>query len=192
VTAAEFGYVLLGLSVAGQSMGAPLPGESALIAAAALAAAGQASIVIVLAVAAGAAVAGGVAGYGFGRSSGRWLLERPGLGARRRALLLASGERFFARHGAKAVFLGRWITALRITAAPLAGINRMRWRAFMLWNTLGGVLWPVSVGLVAFFVGKRFVILAGLLALAGLGVAAVAYRRHSARTHAVTPARASV
>src|SRR5919204_541032 len=58
-----------------------------------------------------------------------------------------------ARHGPKAVFLGRWIALLRIAAAWLAGVNRMPWRTFLVWNALGGVAWATSVGLAAYLVG---------------------------------------
>jgi undecaprenyl-diphosphatase len=176
----EVVYLVVGGLIAAQAMGAPLPGETALITAAAFAAHGHSSIVVVLAVAVGAAIVGGTVGYAIGLKGGRWLLERPGLGQQRRRRLLARGERFFARHGAKAVFLGRWISGLRIVAAPLAGMYRMRWSAFMVWNVLGGLLWPTSIGLVVFFLGRQFVVLAVAIALAALlSAVAVAWRRRA-------------
>jgi membrane-associated protein len=84
--------------------------------------------------------------------------------------LLSRGEVFFERHGAKAVFLGRWIPFLRITAAWLAGANRMRWPRFLLWNALGGITWAASIGLAAYFLGKAA---AAILGTAGLAVLAL-------------------
>jgi len=66
---------------------------------------------------------------------------------------LVHGDRFFEKHGPKAVFLGRWVALLRVTAAVLAGANRMEWRKFFLWNALGGVAWAVTIGLAGFYIG---------------------------------------
>jgi membrane protein DedA with SNARE-associated domain len=80
-------------------------------------------------------------------------------------MVIAAGERFFARHGAKAVFLARWIALIRFAAAWLAGINRMPAAVFFVWNALGGITWGVTFGLVGFYAGKAG---AGVLARAGL------------------------
>jgi undecaprenyl-diphosphatase len=114
---------------------------------------GQLSIELVVAIAAGAAILGDNVGYLIGRTGGRRLLERPGVLERHRRGILARGEPFFARHGPKAVFLGRWVTGLRIAAAWLAGITKMPWPSFLLWNALGGVAWATSVGLLSFYLG---------------------------------------
>ena len=100
-----------------------------------------------------------------GSPGGRWLLRRPGPFARQRAHVLESGEPFFARHGPKAVFLGRWILGLRTWASWLAGASRMPWRSFALWNAAGGIGWAATVGLAAYFAGRSA---AGTLALFGV------------------------
>jgi membrane protein DedA with SNARE-associated domain len=51
---------------------------------------------------------------------------------------LARAEAFFARHGGKAVFLARFFSGLRVFGALVAGISRMRWVTFILYNALGG------------------------------------------------------
>ena len=79
--------------------------------------------------------------------------------------MIAVGEPFFDRHGPKAVFLGRWVTGLRITAAWMAGVTRMSWPTFLFWNALGGIAWATSIGLLAYFVGhsaEKFIHLAGI------------------------------
>ena len=68
--------------------------------------------------------------------------------------MLAIGDPFFARHGPKAVFLGRWITGLRVWTSWLAGASDMRWPTFLVWNALGGTAWATSVGLAAYFGGN--------------------------------------
>ena len=144
--------VLFGL-IAVESAGVPVPGETALIAAGILASRGDLDVALVIAVAASAAIIGDNFGYLIGRTGGRRLLERPGRFERHRREILARGEPFFERHGAKAVFLGRWVAILRIGAAWLAGANHMPWRRFLLWNALGGIVWAAGVALAAYALG---------------------------------------
>ena len=100
-----------------------------------------------------------------GASSAAGLLTAPGPFLHHRRRVIAVGEPFFDRHGPKAVFLGRWVTGLRITAAWMAGATRMSWPTFLFWNALGGIAWATSIGLLAYFVGhsaEKFIHLAGL------------------------------
>src|SRR3954469_507803 len=150
---AHLGYVALGALIGAESAGVPLPGETALITAGVLAQRGDYSIELVIVLAAAAAIVGDNIGYLIGRTGGGAPPERPGPFARPRRVVLARGEPFFDRHGPKAVFLGRWVAWLRITAAWLAGISHMRWPVFLFWNALGGIAWATSVALLAYFVG---------------------------------------
>ena len=149
----NLGYLALAGLVGSESLGIPVPGETALVAAGLLAHQGSLELPVVIAVAAAAAIVGDNVGYLIGRKGGRWLLERPGPLQHNRQQVLERGEPFFARHGPKAVFLGRWVAGLRIAAAWLAGINHMRWPVFLFWNALGGIAWATSVGLLAYFAG---------------------------------------
>jgi membrane protein DedA with SNARE-associated domain len=150
----SYGLVLLFALIAAESAGVPLPGETALIAAAILAERGHYSIVWVIVVAAAAAVIGDNNGYRIGRTGGRALLERWGPVRRYAERALPPGERFFARHGGKTVFIGRFVAVLRVTAAWLAGITHMPWWRFFLWNAAGGIVWATGVSLLAFYFGK--------------------------------------
>ncbi len=170
--AQHVGLPLLFALIALETMGVPLPGETALVTAGVLASQGRLAIEEVIVVAALAAVLGDNVGYLLGRRYGRRLFTMPGPLAGHRAKVIEVGEPFFDRHGPKAVFLGRWISGLRITAAWMAGINRMRWPTFTAWNALGGAAWATSFGLLAYYAGddaERIVRTAGLG-----GVAAVA------------------
>jgi undecaprenyl-diphosphatase len=153
IVSGPLGYLTLGGLVGLESLGVPVPGETALITAGVLARHGQLDIVLVIVVAALGAIIGDNIGYLIGRTGGRALLERNGPFERRRKELLQKGEPFFERHGPKAVFLGRWVSGLRIAAAWLAGISRMRWHIFLFWNALGGIAWATSVGLLSYFLG---------------------------------------
>jgi membrane protein DedA with SNARE-associated domain len=162
------GYAAVAIFVAVEASGVPVPGETALIAAAVLASQGELSIELVIAIAAAAAIVGDNIGYLLGRRFGRRLMERPGRTKLRRQLALARGEHLFDRHGPKAVFLGRWIALLRIWAAWLAGIAGMRWRSFLLWNALGGIGWALFFGLLGYWGGEAT---AELVARLGVGAA---------------------
>lgn len=137
-----------------ESFGLPLPGETALIACSVLASQGALSIAAVITVAALAAILGDNLGYWTARRGGRVLLERYSLTRRYAERYLPRGERFFARHGGKTVFIGRFVAVLRWTAAWIAGLSHMRWWRFLAWNAAGGIVWATLVGLVSYFVGS--------------------------------------
>ena len=152
--ATRLAYVLLALLVGGESAGVPLPGETALITGSILASQGKLWLPLVIAVAAAAAIVGDNIGYELGRHGARRVLLRPGRFEDRRQAFLERGEAFFARHGGKTVFIGRWLPFLRVTAAWLAGANHMPWPRFFAWNALGGISWAISVGVFAYFAGQ--------------------------------------
>ena len=168
--ARHVGYpVLFGL-VAIETMGIPVPGETAIFTAGILASREELSIEIVIAVAALGAIVGDNIGFAIGRRLGRRLLLAPGPLERHRRRVIDLGEPFFERHGPKAVFLGRWITGLRITSAWLAGVNRMAWPTFLFWNALGGIFWAASVSLVAYYLGRGAERIFHTAGLGGAGV----------------------
>jgi membrane protein DedA with SNARE-associated domain len=170
---AHVGYpALFGLIMA-EAGGAPVPGETALIAAGALAGQGRLDLAVVLVLAASAAIIGDNIGYAIGRHGGRRLLERPGRFAASRRRVLETGEPFFERHGPKAVFFGRWILGLRVWASWLAGITRMPWQSFLVFNALGGISWAVTVGTLAYLAGDAIGTLVRDLGIVALAVVAV-------------------
>ena len=146
-------YAVLAALVGLESAGIPLPGETALFAGALLAHDGELSIALVIAVAACAAIVGDNCGYLIGRRLGRRALTRSGPFEEHRRAALRRADGFFERHGAKAVFLGRWITGLRVWASWFAGMTHLPWRRFLVYNALGGICWATSVGLAGYFAG---------------------------------------
>jgi membrane protein DedA with SNARE-associated domain len=181
-----FGYPLLFLLVMSESGGAPIPGETSLIAAGVLASQGKLQIVLVIVLAASAAIVGDNIGYLIGRKGGRWLLERPGAFQRQRLEVLRVGEPFFDAHGPKAVFFGRFVLGLRVWASWLAGATRMHWRSFVVWNALGGTLWATAIGLLAYFLGhsaggavEAFGVYGLLALLLAVLSALILHRRHA-------------
>ena len=146
-------------------MGIPSPGETALVLAAVLASQGKLEIWLVILIGVASAIAGDNIGYLLGRRFGRDALVARGPLRPHRMRAVAYGDRFFERHGARAVFLARWIALVRFAAAWLAGINRMPFRLFFFWNALGGISWGITFGLVGYYAGEAG---AGVLAKVGI------------------------
>jgi membrane-associated protein len=149
----KLGYLLPAI-IGLESMGIPSPGETALVAAAVLASQGKLQIWLVIMIGVASAIIGDNIGYLLGRKIGRQVLEAPGPAHRHRLEAIAAGDRFFEKHGPKAVFLARWIALVRFAAAWLAGINRMPMKQFFFWNALGGLTWGITFGLVGYYGGK--------------------------------------
>jgi membrane protein DedA with SNARE-associated domain len=170
----QYGLVLLFLVVAAESFGVPLPGETSLIAAGVLAAEGHFSIVAVVVVAAAAAIVGDNGGYWLARKGGRRLLERLPLVGGQVQKALPRAERFFDRHGGKTVFIGRFVSLLRWTAAWLAGISHMAWWRFLAWNAAGGIVWAAAVGVVSYYGGRAAADAIGRYGAYGAGAIAAA------------------
>jgi membrane protein DedA with SNARE-associated domain len=134
-----------------------IPGEAALIAAGALASQGHGNIVAIIAVAIAAAVLGALFGYVVGRGWGRELLGRWDRFERVSRKGVERSQEFFDRHGSKAVFLGRFVPVLRATLGWMAGLGRMPFGKFMLWNVAGAVAWATLIGLLSYYLGAAVV-----------------------------------
>ncbi|MGI8428672.1 MAG: DedA family protein [Solirubrobacteraceae bacterium] len=148
----KLGYLLpavIGL----ESLGVPSPGETALVLAAVLASQGKLQIWLVIVIGVASAILGDNIGYLLGRKLGREVLTTKGPLRSHRVKAIAAGDRFFERHGPKAVLLGRWVALVRVAVAWLAGINEMPFRQFLFWNALGAITWGTTVSLAGYLVG---------------------------------------
>ncbi len=169
----QYGLAVVFLLIALETSGLPLPGETALVAAAVLASQGHYSISAVIAVAAAAAIIGDNVGYWLGRELGRGFLQRYGIIRRFSARVLPASERFFKKHGGKSIFFARWLSGFRIAGAWIAGFSRMEWWRFFLWNAAGGITWAVTVSLVAYYFGRAAADAIGHYGLIGAGAVVV-------------------
>jgi len=156
-----------------ESFGLPVPGETALIACSVLASQGSLSLAWVIVVGVSAAVVGDNLGYWAARKGGRPLLERHRLTRTFAERYIPRGERFFAKHGGKAVFIGRFVAVLRVTAAWIAGLSHMNWWRFLAWNAAGGIVWATGVSLLAYFLGDAAAAALGRYGLIAAGGAVV-------------------
>lgn len=152
---ATYGYIVVLLVVMSESAGLPVPGETSLLVASAIAATGRLSIAGVIVAAAAGAILGDTAGYWVGRRFGLALLRRHGRLLRIDDAKIAQAEAFFTRHGDKTVFLGRFVPVGRIFSAVLAGVSRMPYRRFLVWNATGGIVWATLVGMLGYLFGTQ-------------------------------------
>lgn len=181
------GYPGIAAIVGLESAGLPLPGETTLLAASYLAATGHLSLPLVIGSAALGAIVGDSVGYFVGRRGGRRFLERYGKYVGITPEKLVRADDYFARHGAKTVFFGRFVALLRMLAGPLAGASRMPYRRFLATNVAGAVTWATTMGTLAFFFGKPVAAILSslgvwaLVALAVFVVARFALKRYRSR-----------
>jgi membrane protein DedA with SNARE-associated domain len=195
----SYGYYAVFALIALESMGIPLPGETALIAAALYAGTTHhLSIVLLAVIAASAAVIGDNAGYWIGRTGGQRLAERYGRYVGLDRAKLKVGRYLFARHGVKVVFFGRFVAVLRTFAAFFGGVSKMHWPHFLVANAAGGLLWAsfyafgaYALGNAASSVGNTITIVgyvvAGVLTVATIVIARISLRRLEQRAEDAFP-----
>lgn len=171
-----YGYGAVAGITALESAGLPVPGETALVAAAIVAGSGHTlNIWLVVAAAAAGAILGDNLGFLIGRRIGYWLLLNYGPHLRITESHIKIGQYLFMRHGGKVVFFGRFVAILRALAALLAGTNRMAWPSFLAFNAAGGTTWAMLYGFAAYYFGKALSTFAGPLSIAVAVVAVVGF-----------------
>jgi membrane-associated protein len=84
------------------------------------------------------------------------------------------GERLFDQYGAVTIFFARFIFGLRVIAGPLAGVLRMPWKRFALFNFLGALLWVIVISFVGYKFGKHWDVLTEYLESFNIGIAIAA------------------
>jgi membrane protein DedA with SNARE-associated domain len=166
----SYTYPVLLLLVLLESLGIPLPGEIALVTAAAYASSGHISIAIVIVLAALGAIVGGIIGYWIGLKGGLPLVTRYGgyIGVRESHIIRAHA--FFERNGSKTILFGRFIAILRTWAAVVAGAAAMSFTTFVTYNTIGSIVWAIVFGLLGFYFGRDLPVLEKYISRVSFGV----------------------
>jgi membrane-associated protein len=164
-------YLLVGLLVFGEAavfVGFVLPGETAVVLGGVLASRHGIDLRVLIVLVVVAAITGDTVGYEVGRHLGeRVLALRP---LRRHEHRLHRARGFLRERGAFAVFLGRWTAFLRAVMPGLAGVSRMPYRRFLLYNALGGIAWGTTFCLVGYLAGNSYEAVASRIGVGGASV----------------------
>jgi membrane-associated protein len=152
----HYGYWTLALALLLENAGVPVPGETILIVASVLANTRHTlSLPMIVLVGTVSATLGDNIGYVAGHWGGRPLLDRYSRFFRMHPDVVRRGEKVFERYGAVTVFFARFIFGLRIIAGPLAGVLKMDWWRFALFNVLGAVTWVSVIATIGYEFGHH-------------------------------------
>jgi membrane-associated protein len=152
-----WGYWAVALGLLLENTGVPVPGETILILASVLSYnTHELRLPWIFVVGTIAATAGDNIGYWIGRKGGRPLLERWQRFFRVSDDHIAAAEKLIERYGAGSIFFARFITGVRVIAGPLAGVLRMEWKRFALFNFLGALVWVVVIASLGYSFGSQW------------------------------------
>ena len=172
----------------GAFVGLIAPGETAIVLGGVVAAHGEISLPAVLLVAWAAAALGDIASFALGARLGRRFIHAHGPRVGMTAPRVQRVEDFYARHGAKAILVGRFVGIIRAVSPFLAGSSGLRFRAFLPWSLLGTAVWASAFTLAGYAFSESFSKAAGALthgafALAVLASVVLAVRVHRKAAH---------
>ncbi len=102
-----------------------------------------------------AAISGNFTGYWFGRKTGPVLYQRKDSFFFKKRFLKAA-EAYYNKQGAFALIMGRFVPIVRTFAPIIAGVVKLDFRKFALYNVLGAIFWIASLTLLGYFLGKKF------------------------------------
>jgi membrane-associated protein len=153
-TIGYFGIFGIVFAESGLLIGFFLPGDSLLFTAGFLASQGVLQLPVLILIIAIAAITGDSVGYTFGHKIGRRIFHK------KDSLFfhqdnLKKAEDFYEKHGAKTIILARFMPVLRAFAPILAGVGKMKYSTFLLYNIVGGILWTVSLTAGGYYLGKK-------------------------------------
>jgi membrane protein DedA with SNARE-associated domain len=153
----HYGYWAVAAALLLENAGVPVPGETILLLASFLAfSEHELQLPWVMVVATVAATVGDNLGFALGAYGGRPLLQRYQSVFRIQQSTIARGESLFARFGAVTIFFARFVFGMRIIAGPLAGVLRMPWRRFAIFNFLGAAVWVAVISGAGYLFGQHW------------------------------------
>lgn len=151
-----WGYALLAgivFSETGLLIGLFLPGDSLLFTVGAVCGAGQLDIVSVCIVLVIASIVGDQNGYFLGRQTGPRIFARPDSRLFKRDYVIRTQD-FYERHGGKALVYAKFVPIIRTFAPFMAGVGKMNYPRFAMFNVVGGLLWVLVATLAGYFLGQ--------------------------------------
>jgi membrane-associated protein len=170
-------YLVVGALCFGEAsffFGFVIPGETAVVLGGVLAAFHHVSLVWIMLLVVVCAIAGDSVGYEVGRYFGPLLLRRLPPRVRRGA---DQSRAFLQRRGGPAVLIGRFTALFRAVIPGVAGMSDMKYRTFLFWNAIGGIVWGIGFTLAGYFAGnayERVISVAGIASTVVIAVVATA------------------
>ena len=153
----HYGYWAVAAMLLLENAGVPLPGETVLLLASFLAYTERdLQLGWIIVVGTVAATLGDNLGYALGLYGGRPLMERYRNIFRVSDSAMARGEGLFEQYGSATILFARFVFGMRVIAGPLAGVLRMPWKKFVVFNLLGAALWVTVISLVGYSFGSRW------------------------------------
>jgi membrane protein DedA with SNARE-associated domain len=154
---ADYGYWAVAVMLLLENSGLPVPGETTLLVASFFAySEHKLHLGWIILVATCAATLGDNLGFAIGFYGGRPLLEHYQRLFRIRQEFFGRGEALFQRYGAATIFFARFVFGMRVIAGPLAGVLRMRWRTFTIFNFLGALVWVSCIAAAGYLFGQHW------------------------------------
>lgn len=151
------GYWTVALALLLENAGIPVPGETVLLFASFLSHEHQQlNLALIIIVGTLACTLGDNLGYWVGYRGGRPLLDRHQAFFHISDRALERGERLFREYGSITILFARFVFGLRVIAGPLAGVLRMPWRSFALYNFLGATVWVSTISCAGYFLGRHW------------------------------------
>jgi len=153
----HYGYWAVAIALLLENTGLPVPGETILLLGSFLAfSQRQLQLPWIIVVGIASATLGDNIGFFVGLRGGRPLLNRYRQWFRISKEAIANGERVFQRYGPATIFFARFVAGLRVIAGPLAGILRMEWRRFAIYNFLGATVWVTVIATLGYVFGRHW------------------------------------
>jgi membrane-associated protein len=153
VWAGYIGMPLIIFAETGLLIGIFLPGDSLLVTAGFLASQGYFNVWLLGTLLNIAATAGNQSGYWLGRTAGPRIFAREESRFFKKKYVQRAHD-FYARHGGKTIIIARFVPIVRTFAPVIAGVGRMRYRTFVMFDVIGGVLWIWSTLLIGYFIPR--------------------------------------
>lgn len=138
----------------GMFVGFFLPGDTLLLSAGIFAAQGKLSITTLILVIVVAAIAGDNVGYHIGKRYGRRLFRKPD-GIIFRQQYVEQAEKFYERWGSKTMLIAHFVPIVRTFAPPVAGVAKMDYKKFFIFDAIGIIAWGAGITLVGYWFGSK-------------------------------------
>jgi len=151
------GLVLIAALIFGESgmfIGFFFPGDTLLLGAGVFAATGRLPLLPAILVIAVAAILGDNTGYHIGKRYGRRLFRKPD-GIIFRQQYVQQAEDFYERHGSKTMLIAHFVPIVRTFAPAVAGVAKMDYKQFFIFDAIGDAAWAAAVTLVGYWFGRR-------------------------------------